>query len=89
MSGTSPVPGGMSTTSTSRPWPDASLRQSTSKSSCCTAFCTISPRHTTAVSTLLPEASDERGRRKPIDMHGRPWFVSGIIAPPGRAGSAS
>lgn len=85
VSGTSPVPGGISTTRTSRSFPDASFRQSTSNSSCWTAFCTISPRQTTAVFSRDAEgvSGGGRGRRKPMDMHGMPWFVSGRIAPSG------
>ena len=80
-SGTSPVPGGMSITRMSRPGPFGSApRQSTSKSNCCTAFCTIRPRQVTGASAP--------GRRNPMDMAGRPWFVSGMRAPPdgGRSG---
>lgn len=47
VSWTSPVPGGMSITSASRSPPSD---QSTSKRSCCTAFCTMRPRQATAVS---------------------------------------
>ena len=103
VSGTSPVPGGMSTTSTSSPGPDpgpdpdpdasacAPTRQSTSNSSCWTAFCTMRPRQTTGVSALEPAlelepgAGVDFGRRKPMDMHGMPWFVSGTRAPAVRA----
>ena len=57
--------------------------------SCCAAFCTMSPRQTTGVSAAVvaegadasPVGGGGRGRRKPIDMHGRPWFTSGTIAP--------
>jgi hypothetical protein len=74
-SGTSPVPGGMSITRMSRPGPFGSApRQSTSKSNCCTAFCTMRPRQVTGASAP--------GRRNPMDMAGRPWFVSGRRAPP-------
>jgi hypothetical protein len=74
-SGTSPVPGGMSTTRTSRPRPWGSApRQSTSKRSCCTAFCTMRPRQVTGASAP--------GSRNPMDMAGSPWFVSGMRAPP-------
>jgi hypothetical protein len=74
-SGTSPVPGGMSITRTSRPGPFGSApRQSTSKSNCCTAFCTMRPRQVSGASAP--------GRRNPMDMAGRPWFVSGMRAPP-------
>ena len=53
----SPVPGGMSTTSTS------SSPQSTSRSICCKADCTIGPRQIIGVSSAT---------RKPMDMTLRP-----------------
>ena len=89
VSGTSPVPGGISTTSTSNSDPGLPpIDQSTSKRSCCTAFCTINPRQTTGVSvfpvvSLSCDRGREEGRRNPIDMHGR-TLVNGIIAPSGR-----
>jgi len=60
----SPVPGGMSTTSTSR------LPQATSRSICVIADITIGPRQIIAVSSST---------RKPIDMIESPKRAIGII----------
>ena len=69
----------MSITRMSRPGPFGSApRQSTSKSNCCTAFCTMRPRQVSGASAP--------GRRNPMDMAGRPWFVSGMRAPPDAVG---
>ena len=67
VSWTSPVPGGRSATRTSSPGD-----QSTSKRSCCVAFCTIRPRQTTAF--VVRELG---GRRKEMDMARRLWFDGG------------
>ena len=69
---TSPVPGGRSTTRTSSPGD-----QSTSKRSCCVAFCTIRPRQTTAFA-----ARELGARRKEMDMARRLWFEGGRSLPP-------
>lgn len=77
LSATSPVPGGVSITRTSRSSREPPARQSTSKRSCWTAFMTIIPRQTTGVSAPL-SAPPELGRRKPIDMQGIPWARRGV-----------
>ncbi len=61
---TSPVPGGMSTTSTSR------SPQCTSVRNCSSARCSIGPRHITG---SLPS------RKKPIDISFRSSFTGGTI----------
>lgn len=82
LSVTSPVPGGVSMTSTSRSCPDVPARQSTSNNSCCTAFMTIIPRQTTGVSAGSDAGLDGSGavfgRRNPIDMQGKPCARSGV-----------